>query len=123
MYDDEAPDTASSVLDEDLPASGTAVVEWAHAGHISWQVEGAVVGSESLPNDGSSQARSHFALDLALREARKQARTVHSIAALEELLHQDSGTAEDARLAVQVRSAGLEGQLIDHYYAGAAIVP
>lgn len=123
MYDDEAPDTASSVLDEDSPASGTAVVEWAHAGHISWQVEEAVVGLESLPTDGSSQVRTHFVLDLALRGARKQARTVHSIAGLEELLHQDSGTAEDAHLAVQVRSAGLEGQLIDHYYVGVAIVP
>ena len=42
------------------------------------------------------QVRSHFVLDLALREARKQAWTVHSIAGLEELLRQDSGTAEDA---------------------------
>ena len=41
------------------------------------------------------QVRSHFVLDLALREARKQAWTVHSIAGQEELLHQDSGTAED----------------------------
>ena len=48
-------DTALSVLNEDLPTSGMAVVEWAHAGHISWQVEEAVVGSESLPTDGSSR--------------------------------------------------------------------
>ena len=81
------------------------------------------MGLESLPNDGSSQVRSHFVLDLALHGARKRALTVHSIAGPEELLHQDSGTAEDARLAVQVRSAGWEGQSIDHYYAVVAIVP
>ena len=81
------------------------------------------MGLESLPSDGSSQVRSHFVLDLALHGARKQALTAHSIAGLEELLHQDSGTAEDARLAVQVRSAGLEGQSIDHCYAVVAIVP
>ena len=81
------------------------------------------MGLESLPSDDSSQVRSHFALDLALRGAQKQALIVHSIAGLEELLHLDSGTAEDARLAVQVRSAGLEGQWIDHCYAGVAIVP
>ena len=75
------------------------------------------MGLESLPSDDSSQVRSHFGLDLALHGARKQALTVHSIAGL------DSGTAEDARLAVQVRSAGLEGQWIDHCYAGVAIVP
>lgn len=81
------------------------------------------MGLESLPSDGSSQVRSHFVLDLALHGVRKQALTAHSIAGLEELLHQDSGTAEDARLAVQVRSAGLEGQSIDHCYAGVATVP
>ena len=42
------------------------------------------------------EVRSHFVLDLALREARKQAWTVHSIAGQEELLRQDFGTAEDA---------------------------
>ena len=81
------------------------------------------MGLEFLPSDGSSQARSHFVLDLVLHGARKQALTVHSIAGLEELLHLDSGTAEDARLAVRVRSAGLEGQSIDHCYAVVAIVP
>ena len=48
-------DTALSVLNEDLPTSGTLEVEWARAGHISWQVEEAVVGSESLPSDGPNR--------------------------------------------------------------------
>ena len=81
------------------------------------------MGLGSLPSDGSSQVRSHFVLDLALRGAQKPALTAHSIAGLEELLHQDSGTAADARLAVQVHSAGLEGQSIDRCYARVAIVP
>ena len=81
------------------------------------------MGLESLPSDGSSQVRSRFVLDLALHGARKQALTVHSTAGPVGLLHQDSGIVEDAHLAVQVRFAGLEGQLIGHYYVAVAIVP
>ena len=45
-------------------------------------------------------------LDLALREERKQAWTVHSIAGQEELLRQDSGTAEDAPSPQKKRKGG-----------------